>query len=105
MAQCVYCKAETQLHKKSGVPVCVNCEEIRARLVRDVADATLRADAASETFQKVMTEVPSGIPHSDGIQRIKNVSRQLTKVRDEMLKAHNRLNDFISSGLVPDDLN
>jgi hypothetical protein len=40
-------------------------------------------------------EIPSGMPHSDGAQRIKNVSRQLSKARDEMMEAHRILGDYI----------
>jgi hypothetical protein len=77
MAECAQCKADTELHT-NGVPVCVNCDQshsnihIRARLVRDLAEATLIADAASQSFQRVMGEIPTDLPHSDGIQRIKN---------------------------------
>ena len=46
----------------------------------------MRVNAASEVFQKVMEEIPSDIPHPDGVQRIKNVSKQLSKARDEMMK-------------------
>ena len=100
MAQCAYCKAETQLYF-ANVPVCIKCgdarspEQTRASLLQNVADATMRADVASEAFQKVVDEIPSGMPHSDGAQRIKNVSRQLSKARDEMMEAHRILDDYI----------
>ena len=64
----------------------------------------MRADSANEAFRQVMTRIPSGIPHSDGTQRIKNVSRQLSEARKEMIAAHDRLNDFLERGIVPDDL-
>jgi hypothetical protein len=100
MAQCAYCKVETQLYI-ANLPVCIQCadarnpEQTRASLLKNVADATMRADAASEAFQKVIEEIPSGMPHSDGAQRIKNVSRQLSKARDEMMEAHQLLDDHI----------
>ena len=101
MAQCAYCKTETQLYF-ANVPVCVKCadkrspEQTHAGLTRNLADATLRADAASETFQKVVAEIPSNIPHPDGMQRIKNASSQLKKAHDEMMDAHKSLDDYIS---------
>jgi hypothetical protein len=55
----------------------------------------MRADAASEDFQRVVEEIPSGMPHTDGVQRIKNVSRKLSKARDEMMEAHRLLDDYI----------
>jgi hypothetical protein len=104
MAQCAYCKAETQLYI-SNVPVCIECADARnprqkrARLLQNVADATMRADAASEAFQNVIEDIPSGIPHPDGSQRIRNVSKQLLKARDEMVEA-NRLLDEETKGKV-----
>jgi hypothetical protein len=100
MAQCAYCNTETQLFV-SNVPICVKCadqpshERRRASLTQNLADATLRADAASETFQKVMADIPSTLPHPDGVQRIKNASQQLAKARDEMTEAHKRLEDHL----------
>jgi hypothetical protein len=46
----------------------------------------MQADAASEAFQKVLEDIPSGIPHPDGSQRIRNISRKLSKARDEWWK-------------------
>ena len=43
-------------------------------------------------------------PHPDGVHRIKNASNKLTAARKEMGTAHNRLDDFLSRGVVPDDL-
>jgi hypothetical protein len=92
MAQCAYCKTETQLYL-SNVPVCIQCadarnpEPKRAPLFQNVADSTMRADAASEAFQKVLEEITSDIPHPDGVQHIRNVSQQRSKARDEMMEA------------------
>lgn len=97
MARCTYCKAETQLYV-SNVPVCIQCgdDQKRARLFQNAADATMRADVASEAFQRVIEEMPSGLPHPDGVQRIKNVSRELSKARDEMVEANRLLDDQIA---------
>jgi len=73
-------------------------------LFRDWGEAVKRADAANDAFREVTSAVPSGLPHSDGIQGIKNVSRQLSVARNEMIAAHDRLNDFLERGIVPDDL-
>jgi hypothetical protein len=100
MARCAYCNSETELYF-ANVPVCIKCGDERspkqthAGLVQNLADATMRADAASETFQKVIDEIPSDIPHPDGVQRIKNASQHLTKARDEMMEAHRTLDDYI----------
>jgi hypothetical protein len=100
VAQCAYCKAETQLYF-ANVPVCIQCadasspERTRASLLRNIADATRRAEAASETFQKAVEKIPSGMPHPDGVQRITRASRELAKARDEVMEAHRLLDDHV----------
>ena len=100
MAQCAYCKAETQLYF-ANVPICIQCadarspEQTRASLLQNVADVTKRAEAASDNFKKVVADIPSEIPHPDGVQRITNASRELAKARDEVMEAHRLLDDYI----------
>ena len=114
MAECNFCKVETQLYD-GGTPVCVKCSEareskapgsaeIRTALVKRIVDATARVSAAKSAFSLVMNQVPSGLPHPDGAQRIHNASRELDAARKEMMEAHTRLNDFIERGVVPEDL-
>jgi hypothetical protein len=116
-AECVFCKAETELYT-SGVPVCLKCTESRQNkresptsdhpvlniLQRDLQEATERVTAATAVFNAVTSETPSGFPHPDGTQRIHNASREMSQARDGLMIAHNRLNDFLSRGIVPDDL-
>jgi len=64
MAQCAYCNAETQLLFFKYTNLYKMCgsgrrERTQASLTQKLADATLRADAACETFQKVMADIPS----------------------------------------------
>jgi hypothetical protein len=110
MAACAYCGIETQLHI-NHVPVCVQCADltpekrsVRAKLFREWSEAVKRADSANDAFREVTGSIPRGVPHSDGAQRIKNVSQQLTIARKEMIAAHDRLNDFLERGIVPEDL-
>src|SRR5579863_3023757 len=117
MAQCVSCRAETQLYH-SGVPVCVRCSEERESkrkpptsehqvlniLDQDLHAAMERANAAAKAFEAVTTEIPSGIPHPDGTQRIHNASREMSQARVGLMIAHNRLNDYLARGVVPDDI-
>ncbi len=117
MAECAYCKTDTHLYD-GGVPICLKCaderdgkrkspemeREVRTILMRDLLQATARANAASDEFSAVMGDVPSALPHPDGTQRIHNVSRALFSAREEVMKAHTRLNDFLSRGVVPEDL-
>jgi predicted naringenin-chalcone synthase len=117
MAECTLCKAETQLYE-NGVPICLECceartikrkpsataHEIRTALFQDLLGATVRNGDARREFDKTMGQFPSGLPHPDGVQRIKNASNALSLAREEMATAHNRLNDYLSRGIVPDDL-
>jgi len=53
---------------------------------------------------KTMGKIPSGFPHSDGSQHIHNVSHELSTAGKDLMRAHTRLNDFLSRGIVPEDL-
>jgi len=116
MPQCSCCNAETDLFD-SGVPICIDCcerqetrkppvkaEQVRRVLYEDVQTATLRAKQALVEFNTVMRDVPSGIPHSDGTQRVRNVARELSMARMNVMKAHTRLNDFLTQGVIPEDI-
>jgi len=112
MAQCAFCKAETEMYDR-GAPICIECSherdaaaarQVRATLLECITEATARVRVASESFQSVMHEMPSGVPHPDGVQRIHDASRELNAARKEMMAAHSRLNDFLSRGIVPEDL-
>jgi len=119
MAACAHCGAETQLYA-NGVPTCVRCSEqrvnqvrkgpsisgqsIRSVLVANITQATARANRASQAFIEVMGQIPSGLPHPDGIQRIHNASGELAKARKDLMRAHAALDDFLKTGVVPQDL-
>jgi hypothetical protein len=117
MAQCAYCKTETFLYD-GGVPICLECADardanskppeperrIRTILMEALTEATARSHAASQAFTAVMGDIPSALPHPDGTQRIHNVSRELSAAQNEVMQAHTRLNEFLSRGIVPEDL-
>jgi hypothetical protein len=119
MAQCAYCKAEADRYVGGDVPICVECsdaqqeaarrhpgieQEIRAALLQDILGATARNSEATREFEAVMGQFPSGLPHPDGAQRIKNASNHLSIARTEVMKAHKRLDDFLSRGILPEGL-
>jgi hypothetical protein len=116
MAECAYCKADTELYE-GGVPVCPRCsdartkrkppatnQQIRSTLLRDVLELTARTEEATKEFEAVTGQIPSGLPHPDGVQRIKNASAKLSVARNELIKAHRRLDEHVSCGIVPEDL-
>jgi hypothetical protein len=101
---------------ENDVPICIHCAErrpktpsashhdIRVVLVDRLVETTARVNAANRKFSEVMGQFPSGLPHPDGVQRIKDASNELTVARNEMMAAHDRLNSFLERGVVPDDL-
>ncbi len=117
MAQCAYCKTETFLFDR-GVPICLECADereakrkppetehrIRTILKEALTEAKARSHAASGAFTAVVGDIPSALPHPDGTQRIHNVSRELSAAREEVMQAHTRLNEFLSRGIIPEDL-
>jgi hypothetical protein len=116
-AECIFCKAVTELYD-GGLPVCIKCSEARERsrkpaaperqvlnaLQQDLEAATEQAKAATVAFDAVTRDIPSALPHPDGTQRIHNASRGVSLARVELMRAHNRLNDYLKRGIVPDDL-
>jgi hypothetical protein len=117
MAQCAYCKAETELYE-NGTPICVVCagarpvnarasrteSQIQERLLQEVRWATDRVNAASDSFNAIISEIPSGVPRPDGALLVTQASRELSTARAEMMAAHRRLNDFLGRGVIPEDL-
>ena len=110
MAECAYCKTKTKLYE-GNVPLCSSCagepqktRNLKAVLLKALEEATERADDASDVFLAITGEVPSGLPHPDGTQRIHNASHELSVAREALMKAHRRLNDFLERGTVPEDL-
>ena len=117
MAQCTYCGTDTLMYG-GGVPICTKCsderegrrkppmteQEIRTTLFQDLLRATACNGEAAREFNEATGQMPSGLQHPDGVQRIKNASNKLSVARKEMATAHNRLNDYLSRGIVPEDL-
>jgi hypothetical protein len=117
MADCAYCKIETELYE-NGTPICVVCarakavnprlssaeSQIRLKLLQEVRQATNRVNALTESFSTIIKDIPSDVPHPDGALRITKASRELSTAREEMMRAHRRLNDFLGHGVIPEDL-
>ena len=78
-------------------------EKVRNQLQQELKDATERAATASAAFLEVTSQVPSGLPHPDGTQRIRNISHELAFARTALMRAHSRLDEFLVSGIAPDD--
>ena len=79
-------------------------ENVRNQLQQELKDPTERAARASSAFLEVTSQVPSGLPHPDGTQRIRNISHELAFARTALMRAHSRLDEFLVSGIAPEDL-
>src|SRR6185295_7939304 len=117
MAQCVYCKTETEMYEGGDVPICPECwdarkaereppaaEQVQRLLIQESVEATARANAALRAFNEVLNQYPSGLPHPDGTHCIQDASRKLIVARKAMGRSNTRLNDYLSRGIVPQDL-
>src|ERR1700680_3265130 len=110
---CAHSQAEKRLD--SSIPIRLKCwearatkrkppDQVRTTLIEGVLEAMALKNKASETFEIVMGQFPSGLPSPNGSRRIKDASEQLSFARRGMMAAHNRLNDFLAQGIVPEDL-
>ncbi len=118
MGQCAFCNADVESTESAELPICAKCsaeheskrasavsvEEIRFALIQDLVDATVAETAATDEFNKVIGQFPTGLPHPDGSQLIQNASRKLIAARKNMGRAHCRLNDFLDRRIIPPDL-
>jgi hypothetical protein len=117
MANCIYCGTETSLFQRE-LPRCAKCAEamgagapawlpkdrVRRLLMQEVAGAAARAEAASAGFKVLLSSLPTGIPHPDGAQRIHQAAHDLSNARKDLMQAHARLDDFLRSGVIPENL-
>jgi hypothetical protein len=112
MALCSVCGAETELYS-SGVPLCLKCvdgweqqraedNKILARLRREEALARERSQQAFRNFQEITKDVPSGLPHPDGVERIRIAHSELTHANETYHAAHKRLLDFLLYRALPE---
>jgi len=78
--------------------------QIRNALHEELWAATERAREASEAFIAITREITGGIPYPDGVQRIRDASRDVSLTRAELRSAHKRVQDYLGRGIVPEDL-
>ena len=79
-------------------------KRIHEILLDEFEAAKRRMNVASQIFNEVVRDIPSGLPHPDGTQRIHNAGRELADAREKLAVTIARLNDFVSHEVVPEDL-
>jgi len=78
--------------------------EVRILLEKELEARKRELETAAEVFNETIRDVPSGLPHPDGTQRIRNAARNYAAAREQHLEAFTRLNNYVVDGAVPDDL-
>jgi hypothetical protein len=97
--------ADTVPAPKAATPIpLATLEKVHDLLQEELKQAAERAASASAAFLDVTSQVPSGLPHPDGTQRIRNMAHELAFARTELMRAHSRMDAFLVSGIAPDDL-
>ena len=78
--------------------------EIHKKLKGDLEKAKVQSKAASDAFNALLNEIPSGLPHPDGTQRIRNASLEKCAAHSRLMWATARMDSFTIAGEIPDDL-
>lgn len=60
--------------------------------------------SAKERAWSISADIPSGLPHPDGVKRIQNAARDESAALDNYINSLRRLNDYVLDGVVPEDL-
>jgi len=79
-------------------------QRVRRILEEQFHEAVRQRDLTSAIFDEVSRDIPSGLPHPDGSQRIANASRDFTHALKEVNRAVQRIADFQIRGIVPEEL-
>ena len=74
-------------------------------LMGELAAAHSRHTAAANHFHLLMKEIPSGLPHPDGSQRIHAAGREAHEALEVYVRALKRFSDFTVHRIIPSDLN
>ena len=78
--------------------------EIGKILRDDVERLRVASDLADDQFNAILCEIPSGLPHPDGVQHIHNAAVEASAARARLMNALRREAVFVMDGTVPEDL-
>lgn len=81
----------------------ISREDVERALRDELAIARDEFRRAVQAFEAVIGDIPSGLPHPDGVQRMHNVSREHSAARDRLVSAIKRMNEFFLDETVPED--
>jgi len=78
--------------------------DVYRRLKDELESTRQRLDTAANAFQMVLKAPDILPPYPDGIQLIRNVSREYRFAGEEFMKAQRRLVELTTRSVVPGDL-
>ena len=82
----------------------MNRAAIEMILINNLDNAKAAFNASKEEFRRLTGDVPSGIPHPDGTDRLRNFGVGYALAFDTYSRALKEFNDFLLHGIVPERL-
>jgi hypothetical protein len=85
-------------------------EEVYALLLAEVEEASRAHNAARDNFWRIagqpreLPRFPTGLPHPDGSELIRNAVREENFARQSHVEAVIRLNRYLLDGRIPEDM-
>lgn len=79
-------------------------QEIERVLRDELHRARTAHEQAKEEFKITSAEIPSGLPHPDGVTRIANAGNANASALVAYARAVKEFNDFILHGIIPERL-
>ena len=67
-------------------------------------EAKAHLDGIMGIHDEVMNDIPSALPHPDGVGRILSISQDIANAKKSISSAHSRLTEFLDRGTIPGDL-
>jgi hypothetical protein len=77
-------------------------QQVEDLLVRELSRTREDYEKAHKEFLVVTSDIPSGIPHPDGVQRIKNAGAEERAAISDYIRALREFNAFAIDGKMPD---
>ncbi|SRR5579885_3033864 len=101
MAVCSICGDQTELFV-NGTPLCLLCsdgsrESILRRLEAAENAAFEQSQYVTRAFNEIVSDVPSGLPHPDGVEGVERARREVKHAQEKYLEASRRLTAFLRS--------